>query len=139
MGRLMHAVRRTRGSEQGQAAVEFALVLPILMLFLFGTIEFGNAFWTYQQVSAAASEGARKAAVSRSSPTRTADIQGAIQAASPSLKPAALTVTSTSTWAPAAPVTVKVAYKMDSIGMGLLQTFGFSGTLTSTRTARVEQ
>ena len=130
--------RQRREGERGQATVEFALILPILVIVLFGTIEFGHAFWTYQQVSAAASEGARRAAVSRNSDSRDADIETAVTNASPNLT-GALTVNSASTWAPGQPVTVTITYQLDSIGMGLLSTLGFDGTLTSQRTARVEQ
>src|SRR5215211_4186607 len=37
-------MRRLTSDERGVALVEFALVLPILLLILFGVIEFGKAF-----------------------------------------------------------------------------------------------
>jgi Flp pilus assembly protein TadG len=43
--------------------VELAIVLIILVFFLFGTIQFGFAFHRYQGLQAAAREGARIAAV----------------------------------------------------------------------------
>jgi len=46
-------------SERGAAAVEFALVLPILVMLLFGIIQFGMAFNQKQGLHAAAREGAR--------------------------------------------------------------------------------
>lgn len=49
--------------EGGGAAVEFALVLPILVLLVFGIVEFGGAFNTDLSVTHAAREGARLAAV----------------------------------------------------------------------------
>jgi Flp pilus assembly protein TadG len=48
-----------RQRDRGAAAVEFALVLPILLLFLMGTIEWGWFFFTHQRVVNAAREGAR--------------------------------------------------------------------------------
>ena len=35
---------RTTSSEQGQALVEFALVLPVFLLLIFGVVEFGVAY-----------------------------------------------------------------------------------------------
>ncbi|MBO1265976.1 pilus assembly protein [Proteiniclasticum sp. SCR006] len=50
--------------EEGQGLVEFALVLPILLLFLLGIIEFGWLFNARISLTSAAREGARVAAVS---------------------------------------------------------------------------
>ena len=49
--------------QDGAAAVEFALLLPLLVLLLFGIIEFGLAFNTRIQATNAAREGARMAVV----------------------------------------------------------------------------
>ena len=49
--------------EDGAAAVEFALLLPLLVLLLFGMIEFGFALNTRIQATNAAREAARLAVV----------------------------------------------------------------------------
>ena len=51
--------RRGWGEERGAAAVEFALVLPILVLILFGMIEFGGAYHAQLMVTGAAREAAQ--------------------------------------------------------------------------------
>jgi Flp pilus assembly protein TadG len=52
-----------RGSEAGAAAVEFALVLPVLMLLIFGIIDFGRMLNAKITITEAAREGARAAAL----------------------------------------------------------------------------
>ncbi len=49
--------------QEGAAAVEFALLLPLLVLLLFGMIEFGLAFNSRIQATNAAREAARRAVV----------------------------------------------------------------------------
>jgi Flp pilus assembly protein TadG len=49
------------------AAVEFALILPVLALILFGVLEFGRVWSQYQLFQGAAREGARCAAVASTS------------------------------------------------------------------------
>jgi len=51
------------GGRRGQSLVEFALVVPILLLMLVGIIEFGRAWNVSQTVTDAARQGARIAAV----------------------------------------------------------------------------
>ncbi len=52
--------RRTVWSaDDGAALIEFAIVLPLMLLVLFGTIDFGLLFQRYQVVTNAAREGAR--------------------------------------------------------------------------------
>ena len=53
-------------SESGQAAVEFALVLPLLLIVVLGVIDFGFAFNYWNNTQHLASTGARYAAVGRS-------------------------------------------------------------------------
>lgn len=55
--------RRTRRGERGAAAVEFALVVPFLLLILFGVISYGYLLSFRQALSQGAAEGARAAAV----------------------------------------------------------------------------
>jgi hypothetical protein len=55
---------RLRG-EGGQAAVEFALVLPLLLLVLFAIVEFSRAYNAFNDLNQMAADGARFAAVGR--------------------------------------------------------------------------
>ena len=59
MRRLQQLIKNNRG----QAMVEFAFVLPVLLLILCGIIEYGRIFHETLVVTAAAREGARAAAV----------------------------------------------------------------------------
>jgi hypothetical protein len=59
-------VRRQAGAgqqERGASLVEFAFVVPILTLFLFGIVQFGIAYDMKQSINSAAREGARAAAI----------------------------------------------------------------------------
>lgn len=49
--------------ERGAAMVEFALIVPLVLLFLFGIITFGLILSFKQGITQAAAEGARAAAV----------------------------------------------------------------------------
>ena len=57
------SVRRKLRREDGAAAVEFALIVGLLAVLIFGLLEYGLAFWQVQNLRAAAREGARVAAV----------------------------------------------------------------------------
>jgi Flp pilus assembly protein TadG len=59
------STRGLLGCERGTALVEFALIAPILFLFLFGIIEFGRALNYYNDLTQLAGQGARAAIVSR--------------------------------------------------------------------------
>ncbi|WP_043496534.1 TadE/TadG family type IV pilus assembly protein [Georgenia sp. SUBG003] len=50
-------------SERGAAAVEFALVLPILLLLVFGITEFGRAYYAQTTLSNAARDAVREMAI----------------------------------------------------------------------------
>jgi Flp pilus assembly protein TadG len=55
----MKAFRSFFGDHRGAAAVEFALVVVPLLLFLFGTIEFARLMWTRQSMQSLAITAAR--------------------------------------------------------------------------------
>ena len=56
-------IRKVNNRREGQAVVEFALVLPVLILIIVGIIEFGLLMNNYLVVTYAAREGARSAAL----------------------------------------------------------------------------
>ena len=58
----MISIQRQKGAE----IVEFALVLPLLLLILFGIMEFGIVFFDKAIITNASREGARAGVVSRS-------------------------------------------------------------------------
>jgi Flp pilus assembly protein TadG len=79
----MTFIRDRISREEGVAAVEFALILPVLALMLFGILEFGRVWSQYQVFQGAAREGARCAAV-QATEFSDCEIQPAIeQAAEP--------------------------------------------------------
>lgn len=56
--------RRPRvGRDAGASMAEFAIIAPVLIMLLFGAVEFGIAFNRAQAVEAAAREGARLASL----------------------------------------------------------------------------
>ncbi len=77
-GRLHALVERLRGAE-GAQAVEFALVLPILLLLVLGIINFGYVFGQKLSLNQAVREGARLAVVDKNADYT--DIRGYVQAA----------------------------------------------------------
>ena len=59
----MMTLGANKSRRRGQAVVEFALVLPIFALLLFGAIEFGRAYLRLHLLTNAAREGARTGSI----------------------------------------------------------------------------
>lgn len=65
---------RSPASDRGQhgaAAVEFALILPFLLLLIFGIVDFARAYNVHISLSGAAREGARVLALGTGDPVQT--------------------------------------------------------------------
>jgi Flp pilus assembly protein TadG len=125
-------------SADGQTMVEFALVLPLLAVLLFGIIQFGVVFNHYLDLTDAVRAGARVAAVSRQTTDPNGPSGVATQAVVDSagditIDPAKVSVNSD--WLPGDDVTVQAAYpySISLFGFAL-----FSGDLHSTTQERVE-
>jgi len=71
--------RQSLRSERGQAAVEFALVVPVMCLLVLALIDFGKALNYWLDTSHLANEGARMAAVIGNSPQPGGDFKAWIQ------------------------------------------------------------
>jgi len=56
-------IRRLLQDRSGSSAAEFAMVLPLLLVLLFGIIDTGRFLWTYNRAEKAAQMGARMAVV----------------------------------------------------------------------------
>jgi Flp pilus assembly protein TadG len=123
--------------ERGQAAVEFALVVPIIIVLLLGIIQVGIAFHDYITLTDAARAGARKAVVDRFSDESVAQLQQHVRDAAGDLKQSNLQVT-VNLPAPlnsgsALTVTAQYPYSINLLGLVVA-----SGTLHSTMTDRLE-
>lgn len=114
---------------------EFALILPLLALLLFGVIQFGIAFNNYVTVTDATRAGARKAAVSRNLTNPASEAETAVRSSASGLDQARLDVSVSSSFRPGSDVTVSVSYPYSISLLGLVVK---SGRLTSTTTERVE-
>lgn len=68
-------------NEKGQSLVEFALIIPVVLLILLGILEFGMMLNSYLTISNASREGARQGAIGSSD----SDIQAKIMEISPNL------------------------------------------------------
>ena len=72
----MNGQRRPwRAAEDGATAAEAALVLPVLLLLLAGTIEFAQALWTNNTMLLAIEQAARYAMVHNQAPPTTCRAQ----------------------------------------------------------------
>ena len=122
-------------NETGQTMAEFAIVLPILVVLLFGIVQFGIVFNNYVTLTDAARAGARAAAVSRQAGNPVGNATAAVRASGSDLNQASLGVTISSGWSPGSPVTVRATYPYSISLLGWVVT---SGTLTTTSTEAVE-
>jgi Flp pilus assembly protein TadG len=137
----MNSRRRNRiRSEQGQTAVEFALVAPLLLALLLGIVQGGIAFHDYLAVTDAARAAARQAIVARVSDITQADVQTAAQNAAAGLDTSGLKVVLADPTDPMLSksgseltVTVTYPYKINVLGWVVA-----SGDLTSTMTGKLE-
>jgi Flp pilus assembly protein TadG len=126
--------RHNRG-EEGQTLVEFALVAPLLLIILFGIVQFGIAFKHSIALTDAVRTGARKATVSRTAADPVSATESAVLGAASDLNAAKVKVTVTSSWTPGANVTVSATYPYDINILGIVVA---SGDLHSATTERVE-
>ena len=101
MNRAEHANGRktakpTPHGESGVALIEFAFVLPILLVLAMGMLDFGRAFHTKSLLDQAAREGVRIAVITDPDPTLVASRVNQI------LQPAGITATDIDVTGPAA-------------------------------------
>jgi len=130
----MNAKKMIR-DERGQTMTEFAIILPVLVVMLFGIIQFGIVFNNYVTLTDAVRAGAREASVARQSANPSAAATAAVRSSAANLNQSNLNVTVTSGWQPGADVTVAATYPFSISLLGWVVT---SGNLTSKTTERVE-
>ena len=94
------------GGQRGTATVEFALVLPLLLVMCLALVQVGLLARDRLLVEAAARAGAREAAVQADGSA----IRSAALAAGPGLDPAGVTIGVTRSGSAGDPVTVEIGY-----------------------------
>jgi Flp pilus assembly protein TadG len=114
---------------------EFALVLPILAMLLFGVIQFGLVFNNYIQLTDAVRAGARKGATGRHLQNPQAAVVKTVRDASTNLNQSKLNVSVASSFEQGTDVEVTATYPY---AINLLGVVVKSGDLTSTTKERVE-
>ncbi|MEP6910767.1 MAG: TadE/TadG family type IV pilus assembly protein [Actinomycetota bacterium] len=116
---------------------EFALVLPILTLLLFGVIQFGLVFNNYLTLTDAVRAGAREAAVARHLPDPPGSAAQAVRNAATDLRGSDLnvSVSVSPSWTAGAETTVSADYPFQISLLGLVIK---SGRMHSTTKERVE-
>lgn len=115
--------------QKAQALVEFALVIPLLIVIIFGIIEFGRLWMTMNTLTGAAREGVRVAAVTAPDP---ALVQNAAQNVLSAANISGATVSVTGPNA-ANEVTVTVTMNYTVLTGSIVP--GLSGSLQLTRTS----
>ncbi len=115
-----------RRRDQGQALVEFAIIIPVFLALLFGIVDFGRVIWATSSLSNAASEGARFAIVhggSQSTPCPVGntirDVSSGVTSSCPfpvSPSTDAIKTVATNAAIAVGPVSVAVCYGKDCTG-----------------------
>jgi Flp pilus assembly pilin Flp len=123
-------------NERGQTMVEFALVVPILCVVIFGVLQFGALYNDYVTLTDASRVGARKAAVSRHEANPEGVAEAAARASAQGLDPGELDINVNATaWEHGESVTVEAVYPYEIDLLGFVVA---AGNLTSETTERVE-
>jgi Flp pilus assembly protein TadG len=131
--RIANRIRR----ENGQALVEFTLLIPVLLFVVLAIAKFGDLYNHYVTITDATRAGARMAVVSRTASDPSAAAIQAVRDSAHTLDQAQLTVTITPSppWTSGQQITVTASYPYSLDLAGLVVR---SGTLTSSTKERVE-
>lgn len=98
--------------ERGAAAVEFAIILPVLLALIVGIVEFGRAYNAQLSLTHAAREGVRVMAISNNLTAARTAAKNAAVSLTPALTDSAVAV---GTCAPGRQVTVTISYRLDTL------------------------
>ena len=144
---LRHASRQRFGApgrDRGAAVVETAIVAPILLLIIFGIVEFGLLFGTKLDVSQGAREAARLAAVNyqssgnSSGAAQTSEIVATTSARMELADESTVSIALPSGSAIGDTVQIEIESPAEPI-TGLFDTWLVGTTVSSTLSARLEQ
>jgi len=101
--------------QRGASAVEFALILPLLIVLVIGIAEFGRAFQVQCTLSAAAREGVRTMALQDDQVQAKAMVRSVASSLAPAITDRQIAISPPScpaTYVPGASVRVTITYRM---------------------------
>lgn len=135
-------IKKIKSSKKGQAMVEFALILPILVLLLCGIIDFGWLFGNKLLTTYACREGARYGAVNATESNYATLIENKVTSVVPTFVSSGMTIVSTLS-VPSAPedgdITVNITYTFDLLTPFVSMFIGSQDyTVVSESTMKVE-
>ena len=133
-------MRRQLRDERGASAVEFAFIVPLLILLVLGIAEFGHAFQVQGTLSAAAREGVRVMALQNDPTAAKAAVRNASTSLDPTITDAEISIKLVGSTAGTCPATdagntavsLTITYPMPF----LTDFFGSGLTLTGTGVMR---
>lgn len=121
--------KKMRQKQTGVTAIEFAIVLPIFLLLIFGIVEFGIALYDKAVITNASREGARVGIVLRNPKPTLTDIQNTVLNYCQSYLITFGTQNTPSVSVPSGlggsfgtPLTVSVSYQYSGAGLGSIIT-----------------
>ncbi|MCL6634264.1 MAG: pilus assembly protein [Peptococcaceae bacterium] len=135
----MRIIRKLILDRRGQALVELALVLPLLLVLAIGTMEFGRIFHSYLVITNATREGARVGVLGEN--TADSVIKNRVKEAGASLglSDSQITVTpAQNSRTRGVPLTVKIDYSVNLITPVLGAVLPNPFPLTASTTMRIE-
>jgi Flp pilus assembly protein TadG len=128
-------MRKQLRNERGASAVEFAFIVPLLLILVLGIVEFAHAFQVQGTLSAAAREGVRVMALHNDPTEAKATVRTAADSLNPALTDAQITISPSScpqTGTSTTLVRLTISYPMPF----LTDFFGASVDLTGTGVMR---
>jgi Flp pilus assembly protein TadG len=129
------AARRSRQGEEGAAAVEMAIVLPLLLLTIFGLVDFGRVMQQQIQLTEAVREAARVGALNGTTADMQAQVTSTVGAGVPLTYSAVAACTASSGSGTNATMTVSRTFVPATPLFSVMALFGTTGNTTITLSA----
>ena len=108
-------MRQHERDERGASAVEFAFIVPLLIVLVVGIAEFGRAFQVQSTLSAAAREGVRTMALQNDPAAARASVENVAASLNPAVTDGQIAISPTAcpfTYPSATNVTVTISYRL---------------------------
>ena len=137
-GRQLSSLRRRAKCNFGQALVEFALILPILVMLTVGAVDFARAFFSLQVVTNASREGARAGVVLGATSAQVNATMDNVLVTGGLTAPPSYTIVGVDGAVTGTPTTVTISYPFQTLAGAMIPGWGGTINLTQTTVMRHE-